>query len=369
MTRGTGVAWVLALALGCSSKGPPAPVPAPADTSEADACRACHAVQVDAFTQTAHAHTSARASEQTVRGSFERGKNEVRTRNPALSFLMEKRPEGLFHVAHDSAKGIHRADRFDVVFGSGRKGQTYLYWRGQELYQLQVSWLRKPDAWFNGPGYTDGVLDMDRVVMPRCVECHAAAPLPPGATAGYGLGCASCHGDGRAHVAWHSAHPGEKGGGPILNPAKLERGRAVDGCAFCHSGMRTSLTPPWTWKPGMALAQHLGPPAANRNVVDAHGNQVGLLGGSKCFQKSPQMTCSTCHDVHRTQRDTGELAKACVGCHPAPTHADPAITAQPSAGCVECHMPNQPSGLIQLDTPDGRIAPAYRSHAIGIYRR
>jgi hypothetical protein len=104
-------------------------------------------------------------------------------------------------------------------------------------------------------------------------------------------------------------------------------------------------------------------------VVDAHGNQVGLLGGTKCFQKSPQMTCSTCHDVHRTQRDLGQLAQACVGCHPAPKHSDPALQAAPSAGCVECHMPNQPSGLIQLDTPGGRIAPAYRSHAIGIYRR
>ena len=41
-------------------------------------------------------------------------------------------------AAADSARGLERADRFDVVFGSGRKGQTYLYWRGQALLQLQL---------------------------------------------------------------------------------------------------------------------------------------------------------------------------------------------------------------------------------------
>jgi len=330
-------------------------------------CRACHADIVAQHAETAHAHTSAPASEQTVRGSFAPGRNVLRTGNPALSFVMEKREGGLFHVSRDAARGVERADRFDVVFGSGRKGQTYLYWRGQDLLQLQVSWLREADAWMNGPGYTDGVLDLERVVMPRCVECHASAPLKPGDGRGFGVGCASCHGDGAAHVAWHSAHPGEKGGRDIFHPGKLGQARALEGCAVCHSGMRSMKTAAFSWLPGEPLDTHLGPPAPGRDVVDAHGNQVGLLAKTKCFQGSPGMTCSSCHDAHQTQRSPEVLAKACTGCHAAPKHSDPAISSAPSAGCVECHMPNVPSGLIRLQTPAGVVAQKYRSHAIGIY--
>jgi hypothetical protein len=79
------------------------------------------------------------------------------------------------------------------------------------------------------------------------------------------------------------------------------------------------------------------------------------------------MTCSTCHDPHRSERSLEVLAQKCTGCHAAPKHADPAISAAPSAGCVECHMPLVPTGFIRLMTPTGMVSPKYRSHAIGIY--
>jgi hypothetical protein len=31
-------------------------------------------------------------------------------------------------------------ERFDYVIGSGGKGQTYLYWKGDLLFQLPVSY-------------------------------------------------------------------------------------------------------------------------------------------------------------------------------------------------------------------------------------
>src|SRR3712207_8479990 len=39
--------------------------------------------------------------------------------------------------------------------------------------------------------------------------------------------------------------------------------------------------------------------------LDVHGNQYGLLTGSKCFVNSPSMTCSSCHQ--RSEEHTSEL--------------------------------------------------------------
>ncbi len=35
--------------------------------------------------------------------------------------------------------------------------------------------------------------------------------------------------------------------------------------------------------------------------------------------------------------------------------------------CIDCHMPNQKSKAIQINTPRERFALYFRSHAIGIY--
>ena len=45
------------------------------------------------------------------------------------------------------------SEPFDVVVGSGRKGQTYLYWNGARLFQLPVSYYTALNSWCNSPGY------------------------------------------------------------------------------------------------------------------------------------------------------------------------------------------------------------------------
>ena len=95
---------------------------------------------------------------------------------------------------------------------------------------------------------------------------------------------------------------------------------------------------------------------------DVHGNQVGLLKASRCFQKSGSMTCGTCHDVHRVERDPAVLSTRCGVCHTAsscPTAAARGDSGR--TGCVECHMPLAPSKLIEVQT--------YRTHRIAVYKR
>ena len=55
-------------------------------------------------------------------------------------------------------------------------------------------------------------------------------------------------------------------------------------------------------------------PKASDEFVDVHANQMALLSRSRCFTSS-QMTCTTCHDVHRPQRDVVELSGRCLTCH------------------------------------------------------
>jgi hypothetical protein len=64
--------------------------------------------------------------------------------------------------------------RFDIVLGSGRKGQSYLYWSGDQLFELPISYWTELGKWVNSPGYEDGSLDFSRPVTPRCLERHAS---------------------------------------------------------------------------------------------------------------------------------------------------------------------------------------------------
>ena len=59
------------------------------------------------------------------------------------------------------------------MFGSGRRGQTYLFWRGDQLLELPVSYWTELDDWINSPGFPDGSPRFDKPVLPRCLECHS----------------------------------------------------------------------------------------------------------------------------------------------------------------------------------------------------
>lgn len=219
------------------------------------ACLPCHQDVVTSFLQTAHSQTSRWAAAGTIRGSFEAGRNRLPTRDPKVWFEMERHADGFYQSAYDN--GRVRSERMDVVFGSGRRGQTYLYRRDRLLYQLPVSWLAATDDWINSPGYRDGQVDFSRLIGLQCLNCHTTALKP-------GIQCERCHGGAHGAVE-----------------------RSMDLCAQCHSGLHDEL--------------------------DVHGNQVGLLKRSKCY--SPAMRCTTCHNPHRKERDPAALSAKCQTCH------------------------------------------------------
>jgi hypothetical protein len=338
------------------------------------ACQSCHAEQFDSFHQTAHSLTSSLPTEHTIRGKFTPGANTLKTANPNLYFQMDAKDGGFLQtsVAGTPPNTSTRSERFALVVGSGEKGQTYLFWDEDQLFQLPVSYWTDL-GWVNSPGYRDGFADFERPIIPRCLECHATwfEALPPPSNrynkAGFSLGiqCEKCHGPGREHVANEQA----KSGAPsaILNPTHFSRDRQMDLCAWCHAGHGQPMKPAFSYLPGQPLDQYIHfPPVPPNTPLDVHGNQVEMLKQSRCYLASA-MTCLTCHNVHAPQHDLAEFSQRCLTCHkpdsPTFAKADHPVT----RNCIDCHMPKQETGLIVFDFAGKRVRPLVRNHLIKVY--
>jgi hypothetical protein len=303
-----------------------------------------------------------------------------------MEVMLEQRNGRFFQAAFREGKEIQR-EPFDIVIGSGRKGQSYLYWSSAKLFQLPVSYYTVLDSWCNSPGYRTDTILFNRRVLSYCLECHStyakaaySSPGDPGDSFDpgqiiYGIDCEKCHGPGAEHVAYHKRHPGEITGMAIINARLLSRQQRLDACALCHSGARAPLKPAFSFTTGDTLEHFSLPEYSGDNVasLDVHANQYGLLTSSKCFRLS-QMDCSSCHNVHVNEVNSPALfSQKCMTCHNAATHST--CTMKPAPGlvlsdnCIDCHMPALPSQKILLTMSDASrtVHNLVRTHRIAIY--
>jgi hypothetical protein len=304
------------------------------------------------------------------------------TLNPELTFRMEAR-DGHFYLTAIRQKQAHiskRTEQIALVIGSATKGQTYLYWKQNGLFELPVSYWTELHRWVNSPGYVDGSADFDRPVPPRCLECHATYFQQTGSQSSgnyynkdnfvLGISCERCHGPGSQHVANHSANSANSGAAKTMPPLGLSRDRQIDVCAQCHGGAGEPIAPAFSFRPGEPLADYVKlqePTATDR--LDVHGNQVNLLARSRCFESSPAMTCSTCHDPHAPERPVADYSARCLECHQAAQCGMLRnMGKQINPNCIDCHMPVQASNLLVLDADDTRLKAKVRNHWIRVYQ-
>ena len=121
-----------------------------------EVCGSCHQDKLQTFQQTVHHRTSQLPSAHSIGGKFIPPENSLRTIDPGLSFRMDAAHGSFYQTAvFGKPPSIReRSESFGLVIGSGRKGQTYLYWKGDELFELPVSyWVELaagstvPDIW------------------------------------------------------------------------------------------------------------------------------------------------------------------------------------------------------------------------------
>ncbi len=359
------------------------------------ACTACHQEISQAHRESAHHRTSSLASSGTVaafrEGGFQPGKNRLEISDPAnqsapgLSFTMTEQGGRFFESATTGYQNEPqtRSERMDVVTGSGKRGQTYLYWQGDRLYELPISFWSEGSRWINSPGYQNGTANFGRPVQAGCLECHTTYIQPLSADTGSnrfvpeslvtGISCETCHGPGAEHVRL-MGRPGagsQGGGSGILNPKHFTRDSQVELCAVCHSGIsREALAPPFSYRPGHPLKDYFRPleTAAVENHPDVHGNQVGLLMRSLCYRNSPSMSCATCHDAHGARQDVVFYSNRCETCHTWQSCGRAKSLGHGIANdCITCHMPVEPTNMIVSETAGSEARARMRNHWIKVY--
>jgi Cytochrome c554 and c-prime/Tetratricopeptide repeat len=356
------------------------------------ACLSCHHELSNSYLHTSHHLTSQLPDEHSILGSFIEGSNTLMIHQatptdaePGLSFQMTKKGDGDYETATmGSAPHVQtESERIDLVIGSGARGQSYLYWQGDSLYELPVSYWSAGRRWINSPGYADGTADFSRAVHPRCLECHLAYIKPVTADPRInrydrqsmvtGISCETCHGPGVDHISRMrsgSAGSWKTLGSAIINPAGFSRDRQVDLCALCHNGVRSKeVAPAFSYQPGEPLDKYVtSDPADPAEHPDVHGNQVGLLKRSKCYLQSPKMNCSTCHDVHAPERTAASYSSKCLTCHTWQSCGlSQKIGHTIANNCIDCHMPVEPTKLIVSETAGELVRASMRNHWIKVY--
>ena len=375
-----GTGWVL---LPATSTEPPfhADVdPATRGFLAPQVCGECHQEIYQSFLLTTHATTSAEPGPETILGSFKDDQNILKTGNPNLWFRMTA-DDGKYcqelHVRKDSSEYVHRRP-IDLVLGSGNHGQAYLYWEGDRLYQMHVSYLTELKHWVNSPGmYIDGTADFARPVPGRCLDCHATwfaedrKAINRFDRHNYVLGvtCVRCHGPGHEHVNWHRQMPGKTEGKRILNPSTLSRERLNELCAQCHSAGEPNA-PAFAYRPGEPLSEYLqlDLSADDPGNEDPHSaNQLARLMKSKCYSMSDSLSCISCHDPHRDQRKhPEEFSRSCLKCHTVETCGErQTLGSAIETRCIDCHMPARRDLQVRVEMGQGSVSALIRDHQIG----
>ncbi|MEE9363144.1 MAG: multiheme c-type cytochrome [Cellulophaga sp.] len=347
-------------------------------------CMECHEDIYNSHIKTAHYNTSAPASLERIKGSFIPGHNTLELQEMRYQMISKNNffyEQGTYKY-EDKNQSL---SKIDIVIGSGVKGQSYLSWDNDRLYQLQTSYYTPTNSWINSPNYPE--YSTRRPISSDCLKCHVTfaknkdfsknAYLYNKESIILGVDCERCHLPSSKHVVFHRENPDIKESKFMLKFSELSRKQRVDACAVCHSGLRIQRLKgnPFSFLSGENLEEYSKNFFSGRpnKTLDVHGNQYGLLTSSKCYKETPKMDCTTCHNSHKKQRgNITHFIKKCIECHTTNESLcteDPAIIKSMGNNCIACHMPVAPSNSMKVKLNKDSIDTAVyvRTHLIAVY--
>lgn len=340
-------------------------------------CQECHRETYQSCLATAHYKTSRPVNETTIDGNFEPGSNVFQTSDPNMSFEMIHRGDQFLQRVHFFDWSFEVP--MEIIMGSSKMAQTYLYWHKEGLYQHNVTHITDGNQWINSPGYIDGDAAYARPIPERCLDCHMTYFDFRGKKNHYtpdslilGVTCERCHGPAEQHVNHHRENPDAREAVGITNPADLERQIQMEVCGQCHGGSRSLKGDALSFRPGDRLDDHYHPPDDELDVKNSvhTSNQLNRLSQSVCFQQS-QMTCINCHNPHHNERGNQKLfSNRCMTCHESESDCGffPHEGVDFAENCVDCHMPRRSTEQLRLKSVEGDVFPPLRDHLIRIDR-
>lgn len=285
-----------------------------------------------------------------------------RINNSQYAFV-EKDGKFYFEVNPPGMPEKYQLWPLDYAFGSGKTGLSFVsLLEGRNVVEMKMSYFPHEGIWritpgqkLDNPAAAGNLANLDQ--SRHCIGCHVIA-MSKNAFAPrqefFGVGCESCHGPGRAHLA------AVQSGAKDLQMANLGKlsGRDLNTlCGKCHQTEKDVAASPLLAKMTFRFQPY------------------GLM-KSRCFLKGGErISCLTCHEPHEgVSKDTRAYERACLNCHsgtasPSP-QAKPTLAAagkvcpvNKSRGCIACHMPQRDV----LFATNERYGLVFTEHRIAVY--
>jgi hypothetical protein len=340
---------------------------APEDFVGNKVCATCHAEKTASQIATPMAHAASRVSSAKVL----RDHPSMTATRGKFAYAISQTPEGFDYSVSDAGNRISATLLW--AFGIANKGQTYMYERGGEFFESEMSYYPAIAGLDVTTGHeqkrSETIVDalgtlQDPPDAQKCFACHTTGATtvsggfaPENATPG--VTCEACHGPGGSHVVLMQQLQGDvakPGTLQILNPRSLSPVASVDFCGACHR----------TWADVYEMQVGVTGPVNSRF-------QPYRLENSKCWgDGDARLTCVACHDPHQQlQHEAAAYDQKCFACHPAGAKPKSAAAAQPTAPakatsspaacpvattkCVTCHMPKVNVAVMHSNFTDHRI--------------
>lgn len=341
------------------------------------ACAGCHPQNHNSYLLTAHSRALAdiNPKEEPPDGTFT-NKASGRTYQVYRQNGQLHHQELLIDSAGKEIAGVDHALRYRI--GSGQHARAYAVEVDGFLHQSPLAWYEAKKKWDMSPGFdVANHGSFERPIELECMACHSGRAEEIGNSLNRlkivekAIGCENCHGPGSLHQEFHRSKklaPGEEDL-TIVHPGRLPRPLLESICSSCHLGdpaivplreRRISDFQPGRPLNDFRIHYRMEGSRGSMTVV----GHVDQMHQSACYQKSPAMTCLTCHDPHQKNAPLDRMAffrEKCLNCHnsqPCKLELAERLKKDPRDNCVRCHMPPSDTDIPHV---------AFTHHRIGLH--